>query len=602
MGKVTTKGVCVALTLAAVLAGACWLRFADIGAKPLHADESEQAFTLSRLVEGGGYRYDPREHHGPVLYYAAAAVMRLAGRNEFAAFTAETLRLTPAVFGVLLTLSFLLWWRRKDPASGAFGVGIALLLVAAGFAATSPVAVYYSRYFIQETPFVACFWLAVPLLWRACSNAVRRDLRGGGVLPPAVAGGVFFGLALALKETWVLMVAAGAAGGAAVAADEFLTRRRNARPFVKPAVGALRRMAKPAAVAAAAAAVTAVAFLSSFGANWQGVADSVLTYFGYAGKAAGGAGHDHPFGWYWDILFGSSVGAGRGSLFAPREIFALAGAALALALCALPKPGALSRQARRLAVFCVVCAATLFLLYSLIPYKTPWLMLGVLPPLWLAAGIGYGGLLRWFVLMARDEVAAVFRSARNPRGPASPSGWRLSAQLAAIALTAAGVAALLILQWKSASLLSRRFGSDERNPLAYVHTSDSVLNVARRVAQFDAAERELAAAGGGVSPLLVRSYSAEYWPLPWELRRWWRDGDPRTRVGFWRSPELDPSPALDAPVVITGSECDAAVRARLRGQYVCDPYALRPGVLINVYLRADLLRIVNGEAKREHRR
>jgi len=53
----------------AVLAAA--LRFAALGARPMHADEAVHADKLGSLVEGRGYAYDPAEYHGPTLYYFA---------------------------------------------------------------------------------------------------------------------------------------------------------------------------------------------------------------------------------------------------------------------------------------------------------------------------------------------------------------------------------------------------------------------------------------------------------------------------------------------------------------------------------------------------
>ena len=47
--------------------------------RTFHPDEANQAFTTGRLLETGVYRYDPKDHHGPTLYYAAAAVQKAAG-------------------------------------------------------------------------------------------------------------------------------------------------------------------------------------------------------------------------------------------------------------------------------------------------------------------------------------------------------------------------------------------------------------------------------------------------------------------------------------------------------------------------------------------
>lgn len=48
-----------------------------LGQRPLHNDEAVNGIKFGRLWQGGGYQYDPNEHHGPSLYYATYAINRL---------------------------------------------------------------------------------------------------------------------------------------------------------------------------------------------------------------------------------------------------------------------------------------------------------------------------------------------------------------------------------------------------------------------------------------------------------------------------------------------------------------------------------------------
>ena len=76
--------------------------------RTFHPDEANQAFTTGRLIETGVYRYDPKDHHGPTLYYAAAAIQKAAGNNSTATIDGTLLRCTPLLFAVLaLLFSFL---------------------------------------------------------------------------------------------------------------------------------------------------------------------------------------------------------------------------------------------------------------------------------------------------------------------------------------------------------------------------------------------------------------------------------------------------------------------------------------------------------------
>ena len=76
--------------------------------RTFHPDEANQAFTTGRLLETGQYAYQPQDHHGPTLYYAAAALQKAAGHGDTASLDGTLLRCTPLVFAVLaLVFGFL---------------------------------------------------------------------------------------------------------------------------------------------------------------------------------------------------------------------------------------------------------------------------------------------------------------------------------------------------------------------------------------------------------------------------------------------------------------------------------------------------------------
>ena len=69
--------------------------------RTFHPDEANQAFTTGRLLETGRYAYQPQDHHGPTLYYAAATIQKAAGHTNAASLDGTLLRCTPLVFAVL---------------------------------------------------------------------------------------------------------------------------------------------------------------------------------------------------------------------------------------------------------------------------------------------------------------------------------------------------------------------------------------------------------------------------------------------------------------------------------------------------------------------
>src|SRR4051812_31144973 len=169
------------LPLALIALLALWVRMADLGRRPMHADEANQAVKLGELLENGRYTFDPRDHHGPTLYYAAVPIAWFRGERTLAQLTETTLRLVPGLFG---TAAVVLLGMLAAP------LGRWPAIAAAAFLALSPPAVYYSRYFIQET-------LLLTFTLGACVCA--RQWWRGGKLRWGIAAGVCAGLMQATK-------------------------------------------------------------------------------------------------------------------------------------------------------------------------------------------------------------------------------------------------------------------------------------------------------------------------------------------------------------------------------------------------------------------
>ncbi|MEX2015195.1 MAG: glycosyltransferase family 39 protein, partial [Candidatus Hydrogenedentales bacterium] len=152
----------------------------------MHGDEANQAVKTGILLEDGEYIYDPRDHHGPTLYYLALIPAKLSGADSLADLTEPMLRVVPALFGVALIL--LLWFVRD-------GLGNAAANWAAVFTAVSPAFVFYSRYYIQEMLLVFFTLAALAAGWRYVVQPLW---------PKALLFGACLGLMHATKETAVL--------------------------------------------------------------------------------------------------------------------------------------------------------------------------------------------------------------------------------------------------------------------------------------------------------------------------------------------------------------------------------------------------------------
>jgi uncharacterized protein (TIGR03663 family) len=492
---------------------AALLRLYDLELKPLHHDEGVNGFFLTRLFRSGVYQYDPTNYHGPPLYYVAFVICYLLGLNTFA------IRLVTALSGIA-TVGLALSFRRRIGAVGA--------LSAAALLAVSPGAVYLSRYFIHESLFVLfTFGLVVAALQYA-DRARAKDL----MLASALAALLFATKETAIISAGVLIIAALAAvvytklrnaytaGGNRAA---FTPRQSTAR------IGELRRAALLWAGAVALFALLSLLLYSSFLTNPRGILDAFksLAVWTRVGTT------QHVSEWYrylWWLL--------------DQETALLTLGALG-AVCAL------WRADNRFAVFAALWAIGILAAYSIVPYKTPWLMLNFIIPLAVAGGYGVSA------IYGPEEVAAKGAQPRRvqPRR--------------AIALTVAG-AAIVVSLYQAIDLNFAHY-DDERYAYVYAHTRREVvpliLEIERIAGQYGAGEETS-----------IAVTSPDYWPLPWYLRNY-------TRVGYHGRVV-----AVDEAMVIGSEAQEPELQSTLGDQYKkIGPYALRPGVVLVLYVRRDMV-------------
>ena len=499
------------------------LRLYDLDLVPLHHDEGVNGNFLVRLVREGMYRYDPENYHGPTLYYFSAVIPWItkllfgsAARDHYG-LTTFTIRLIPVLFGIgTIGLIFLL--RRK--------LGTVATLAAALLLAISPGAVYLSRYYIHETLFVfftlgivvACVWF--------------YEKRNPAYLIPA---GAAAALLFATKETAMISAGVLIIALALTLVYARFTRKTSVytapkRSKTRPSTSRLRQIidemggTSPVARNLVVALIVSLAlyllFYSSFFRNSAGIYDSLQTFAVWTktGKTA----HVHPPHMYlvWlvrqegPILFLAAIGA----------------------VIAVLKPR------NSLALFCALWAFGLLAAYSLIPYKTPWLVLNFIIPLALIAGYA---------------VQAIYDMDRGQ--------LRL---VSAILLVAVGVGI-----YQTIDLNFVNYDNDNpRYVYVYAHTTRPTLDLVKEIEQI--AKQE----SGDLTGISV--VSPDYWPLPWYLRNF-------SRIGYFG--RMAPS---TEPLIIANENQKAEMEASFGGLYEQvqstapgGSYELRPGVKLLLYRR-----------------
>jgi uncharacterized protein (TIGR03663 family) len=182
------------------------------------------------------------------------------------------------------------------------------------------------------------------------------------------------------------------------------------------------------------------------------------------------------------------------------------------------------------ALFAALWAFGLLAAYSLIPYKTPWLLLNFVVPLALIAGYGIQ------VIYELDQ-----------------RQFRLT-----------GVLLLVAAGFTMYQMIDLNF--------IYAHTTRGMLELVDEIDRIGKQER------GGLTGITI--VSPDYWPLPWYLRNY-------SRVGYYG--RLAPS---TEPMIIANENQKGEMEANFRDLYKQVPskqpggsFELRPGVRLILYER-----------------
>lgn len=557
----------------AVMVLAFFLRFYWLGLKPFHHDEGVNGWFLTTLFRSGVYKYDPANYHGPTLYYITLAFSRVFGMETI------PVRWSVAIWGLLIVvLAFFL--RRHIGRIGA--------LAAAAFLALSPGMVYISRYFIHEIFFIflalafvlsvvffidknkagpfAKGWIAllvIGCLYPLTLNIVLY-LSERGTTSFYIYGAIFFlfvsvlaAIIVVLLSTWnygraIYIILASACvslmfatketgfislGTMAIAAvcvwiwrklyngqdlgsddgeinDQTLTWSN----FVEAMGSGIDRWLTIAACGFVFIFIF-VLFFTSYFTYPDGVKKAFEAYMIWT--KTGTRDHANGFWAYLDWMW---------KVEAPIVVMSAVGTAIAFI-----------KAKDRFAMFAGLWTLGLFIAYSLIPYKTPWLALSFMLPACLVAGYGI------------SEIAKMFNRSGLP---------------AAVAICAVSFG---LLAYKTYELNFVRYDDDQMT-YVYAHTRREFIDMIDKIEHY-------AKVSGTNDQVSVNVVSPEYWPMVWYMKD-------RPRAIF-HSQLID---ATDGDMIVArANDQKPEVLRRYAAKYrYAGTYALRPGVDLMLLVRKDI--------------
>lgn len=384
------------------------LFFLDI--KPLHSDEGVIYFFAEKILNGNSYFYDPVNYHGPFYYYVVALSFIFLGISEF------SLRLPAALFGIIL-IALIIFLKYKNEEFDDYGKYLTAI-----FIILSPSIFFYSRYSVMESSLILFSFLCIYFLTLTLEHNSEN----------VIYLFIFLALMLATKETGIFIVAA-----------MFFILLFN---FKK-----IKEIKLKKSLIIFSIILFLVIYLFIFTNSFtysKGFADSIRAYFPWFKTGVGESGHNKPVYYFFKILLQYEFPLlilgliGIYHSFKSRKIFY-----------------------KNIAIWFII----LFIIYSMIPYKTPWLIINLTLPLCFLSSITITELYKF---NKRIAIFILFLS--------------------------------LVYLVSFSFLLNFIYPWQPNNPYAYVQTDKDSLNLVNDLKMQED------------SSILIMS--KEYWPLPFYLR------------------------------------------------------------------------------------
>ncbi len=547
-----------------IIAIGALFRFFLLSMKPPHFDEGINGWFVDQMMKNGFYRYDPTNYHGPLHFYVLFLSQALFGRHIFALRLPVVLVSLASIF---LTLKF-------EPFVGRRVSRLAALAMA-----ISPAFIFYGRYSIHEVWllfFSMLFVFGLIGLWRLGTRGYLWCVGLG------VAGMIL------TKETYIIHI------GSALIAAGVLWISHKLTPMSEVKRAPQQWDLADLAMVTGVAIFCIVFFYSGTFLNIPGLKGLYQTFAVWYQTGSKGNGHEKPWPYWLELVL-------------RYEWTVLVG----LFLC-----GACQFFRNFVIRYLAIYGVGVFAAYSIIHYKTPWIIISIVWPLLfvfaagaaalkiprkafgvvLLAAIGFAfgvfvsylvqpGAVRtacsWGIYLR--EVVTITLAATSTSAVGGEIGQRLFASAIVFALLGGGlgylaadtvkfgegmmravqrgvVAIALVMSFGMAIRLNYFRYSTDTEPYVYVQTYDDIFKLMKPVTRLVKS-----------NPLYYRMVGhfirTSTYPFPWLL------GD-FPNVGYY---ERNNSPGkMDADFLIVQEDRIAEVEKKLHESYFTEPLTIRP--------------------------
>lgn len=444
------------LLFLAIFALATFLRSYAISDRPFHNDEGVNYFFVRDVLSKGLYNYSHENYHGPSYFYLLTAFCHILGTSDL------SIRLASAFSS--LVLMALVYFSFNFISKTSRLLSIILLGVSTTF-------LYYSRYSIHETLLVLSCIMGLCFAYRWILFNKANDVL---LFTFSIA------LSISTKETFIIHLAA------------MLGALFICFPL-KLIFQTLCKSSKSISIGIFICLITIFAFYSGSFQSIEGVRELFMGVPQWIGRGHSDVGHHKPFSYYYNVIL-------RVEPFVLLSILPLVDfffRFIAWIYKSNNKKQLVLNFFRNGFNFEVVeeikasylfsfYALASFIAYSYVPYKTPWLIINITVPAIIGLCIYLTTLIKTKSLYYANVLILVIVSCC----------YSLQYNFKQDSLGFFG------------QYLNSKGVVGEDNPLAYVHTSDGMVEISKKISAY-------AYAHPGSRILIAVT---AYWPLPYYLR------------------------------------------------------------------------------------
>jgi len=508
------------LGLISLLLCSALLRCLFLTLKSPHFDEGVYGFFVQEIWRKGFFPYDPSNFHGPAYYYALQLAEQIFGRGIFG------FRLMSGIFS-WLTIVYV--WR-MNKFFGEVAIWAALAI------AVSPSAVFYSRYAMHESMFVLFQVLFVHHYFDFISEKNATS---------ACKMGIYAALCFANKETTIIFLFCFLFS--ALLTEMFSKKKRFGEVFAFLKDKDILKFIFLGILSASA--LTFFLFSGLFSEPVR-VFDFFRAYSFWTKTGTQHlSGHEKPFYYWFSLLLRYEWPAFIGLLVSPLLLFVG------------------SKASRLFSFFSLGTLAA----YAIIPYKTPWCILGIVWPLCFVTGFA----------MTEIRSHRFFQAVVvNSKSSSEISHVRSKFICGTLALILCFVSLVMCIR------LNFFYFEDSNEPYVYVQSSADVNSISNVIKL-----KEQTASEDLNMNIIVGLKVA--WPFPWILSDFthvsYREIVAESDNGPQTQAVQDQRKLVDtADVILVDLDDSAKIEKQLNKKYFKSPFKLRDSYNIcSVYFNAE---------------